>query len=254
MPDLRKQLMRYQIISFPEHRIEFEYYSKKEPWDVSDDTPPDKAEFASRTELSRKYHSVLHAWLVNETDLAIQWSRRGLELAEIYLWGSWRELAPIEHLWGDVVFEALHLGAMIDEWAFVEKLATYPAEDMHILIETKSNRAWLLLLCGAIAKRPWVDIKHHFDLIQSQPQKREKLLARTLQSLVQGTDEELLKSTKEYFAYFKKSESKSEYITRMLPVDASIVFHVARHWQRPLPVPADFRDHIIELPIPASEG
>lgn len=263
-----KDSKRYQLIGFPERRIAFEYYSSQRVLDPETALPAEKAEYQSSTALNRLHHSVLHAWLVNEIDLAIEWSKKGIAFAEIFFWGKWRDLTPTGNMrdlppdpeyhrkyaaWDYQLLDALLLGVISHDWKFVDKLVTYPRDDIHINIEqTRSNRAWLLLLCGAISRRPWVGIENHFDMTQSQPQKREKLLARMLRSLVVGSDDELEKSTKEYFLYYKKSEKKSEYINRMLPVDASMVFHIAHHWQRPLPVPCEFRNHIIELSLPSS--
>jgi hypothetical protein len=86
-----------------------------------------------------------------------------------------------------------------------------------------------------------------YEKTQNAPQKREKLLARLLHSIVEGTESDRSASTNEYFTHFKKSDRKQQDIEIMLPLDASFLVHYSRHLGRPLPVPADVTDYIVDL-------
>jgi hypothetical protein len=141
------------------------------------------------------------------------------------------------------------MATSLRNWEAVQRYASYPQDNIRLNVDqTEANRAWLLLLCGAIINRPWDEIQKHFDITQKSPKKREKLLARIVHALLLEPDEQLQKACKEYFTYFKTSESKSEHFSRMLPIDGSVLYHLANHRGRPLILPATVQDAIIDLP------
>jgi hypothetical protein len=205
----------------------------------------------------------VYSFLVDDLIMATEWAERSVQYADQYFWGDWRDLAPtgefndeppnreyqnIHRAW-DLIFQSSLLCASNTcKWNWLAKLGLFFRDDIQLNIDqTNSNRAWYLLVAGVLRGRSWSQMDSFFQTTQNSPQKREKLLARLLHSIVEGTESDRVAATKEYFTHFKRSERKSQYINIMLPWDASFLVHYAKHVGKPLPVPLDMTDYIIDL-------
>ena len=263
-------MKRYERIGFPEKRLELDLLVN---WFANAENLKVKFEnawwgYSALTQDAT--HISVFAFLIDDLSLARLWAQRSLDYASQHFWGDWRDQIPtgnsrngppsreyqdINAPW-DTPFQcALLCGSCLGDWDWLARLGRFFRDDIRLHTgKMDSNWSWYFLAAGVLRDRPWSELTAFFDKTQNSPQKREKLLARLLASIVHGLEEDRAKATKEYFTNFKRSERKSDNITIMLPWDASFLVHYAKHVGKPLPVPPDVVDYVIDLGEPSSSN
>ena len=183
--------------------------------------------------------------------------------AEDYFFGDWRRIIPggkpdappdpefwRKHAgWSDHLRGSVMWLSSIDEWNTVERLAAYPNDEISLdCSQTEINREWLLVLFGVLSgKTIDKDLTKHVKKIRDGSKKREKLLLALLEAIIADDETAMVESSKEYFKYYRAVERRPQLITSKVAIDASILYHYARHLGRTMPVPKSGLPHLIIL-------
>jgi hypothetical protein len=255
-------MKRFERIGFPREYIYLEARLKR--WAEVPVNVPLHSSWAEYQSLASDCLLIsLYAFLLDEVELSREWAKRSIGFVDQHFGGEWRGVLPtgndrkgppdkhyhgIHTPWDFAFRSGMLAGSLLERWSWLENLGGYLIDDIcRCVDQTESNRAWYLLVAGVLRSRPWAEMTGFYEKTQNAPQKREKLLARLLHSIVEGTESDRSASTNEYFTHFKKSDRKQQDIEIMLPLDASFLVHYSRHLGRPLPVPADVTDYIVDL-------
>jgi len=136
----------------------------------------------------------------------------------------------------------------LGDWHSVGRLSGYVTRVCELNIEqSKENRAWLLILAAVLRDDSFADFQAERGLIAASRGKREKLLLRLLEAILDPPSADLEAATSDYFRHYVKFESKREFLDSKVAIDGTILAHFAEKRGTPLPLPASLTDYIVRL-------
>lgn len=160
--------------------------------------------------------------------------------------------APDHHrVWAIWESEYLHSSvwaSVIGRWEVVDRLATYPHDDIRVDIDqSKENRAWLLLLAKAIRDGGLYGGEAHLEAIRTGRRKREKLLLAVLLEILAGSREATEKNFLAYFKHYSRSENKGTDLFTTSMYDGTLLYKLAHRRRLKLSFPPEFMERVIRL-------
>lgn len=169
--------------------------------------------------------------------------------------GNQRELPPdrIYHdrnqLWEMHWSYAIVWFSSAGRWDDLLEFASYLRDDVVPDPEqSKENRAWLLLVAKVLRGDPREETQPLVDTIFAGRRKREKLLYRLFDAILEGDEESANGALKDYSTYYRATEFPGDDLTKKVAFDASFLVHYAEYRDMEIQVPPKMVDHIVRFP------
>ena len=253
---------KYQQVGLTRDRLDPDHsLSRLEVWLSEGDILDHNTEMRKQQAVFMGMFVILENYFLDKLALCFEWMPKVVDYAHEYFFGDWREKVPsgnsqkeppsreyqdIHCPWDTEIQSTLTWCACLNDWQRAQEIATYLRDDIKLDIDQKpENRAWLLYLGGILTGRAESEMAELATCIENGKPKREKLLFALLQAILHGTDADRDKAAKQYFKYYKSSESKSQKLTSKVAMDGTFLVHFAKHRGREIPVPENVQVHII---------
>lgn len=183
-----------------------------------------------------------------------------LDYAKDYFFGKWRYEAPTDQgkidperfrkymNWIDYFRYIIFWGSCIDQWAQITEIAQYPCDYTEGEIwEPKEYRSWYLLIAAILRGEPLEQLSKYTIVIENGKKKREKLLLKLLNAILDNDVDRADQELKSYLKYYKQYEFPKPEIREKLTIDGTFLINFARHKGIELEYPQEYSDHIVRL-------
>lgn len=208
--------------------------------------------------------TALEAYLAEDHLLTERLITQFREATSKYFFGAWRDQVPSGNrrelppdrdyqdrtkLWEMHWSYAIVWFSSLNRWNDLLDFASYLRDDVVPDPEqSKENRAWLLFVAKVLRGDPREETQPLVDTIFAGRRKREKLLYRLFDAILEGDEESANGALKDYSTYYRATEFPGDDLTKKVAFDASFLVHYAEYRDMEIQVPPKMVDHIVRFP------
>jgi hypothetical protein len=202
-------------------------------------------------------------YLLDDLQNTRVWASKVLDYAAEYFFGDWRDRIPSgdygneppnrdywdrKATWRYEFQACLLWSSCLADWDGLRRFAAYLRDDViRDVDQPNENRSWLLAVARVLQGTQLDQLAEYVAVIHQGTRKRERFLLAFLDAILNADDTALARATKDYFKYYKSSESKKQEITAKVAMDGTFLVNFARYRGRSIEVPANVQDHIVVL-------
>ena len=203
-------------------------------------------------------------FMKEELGPARDWAARSLSYADDFFFGPWRDMIPYggnsplppphrqawfkNEGWITELQVSLVWGSALGEWDFIRKLAGYFQDGVSGNCgQSESNYSWWLLLTGILQGRDPQELAPYREKIENGRgrARNEQLLLNFLDTICQGSDQEVHAASRKLFSAAAKQDFKNQDFFYPMLCEGSFLVHYTRHRGRPLTIPESIMDRIV---------
>lgn len=261
---MAEHLPRWRKVGVPEAWLDIEGMRHSIATNEKIAARPKDAAFGRAGVVHGRSMLAMQLWLLGRDGEAREEAAHTVEAAEDYFFGPWQDEVPSGNYhdrppdrsywrtclnWGAEYPEAVLWAACLGRWEAVARLSEFVTGELYESTPVKPPMSWpwLIVLASVLRGEGIEGASHYAQIIRDGSRKREKLLLGLLDAILTGDDQELAEASWTYFAYYKKSESRSEDNMSKVAIDGSTLFHYGKRVGHNVPVPEHVRMHIVEF-------